>query len=179
MEKVIHIHLDRVRPVRPPAPKRARTHDCTCQHAKDKLAAKDRRAKDEAEDKKAQDARDQESAREMAGLEKHEWNALSSEKRAEWIRKFKAKHPGDSKAKDADVREMFENAQNSTDISRATALYNKLLDAGQEPFNPGEFKRLQVAAKERVSANQVTNRSAAEMRTSRIMSYLSTPQIRR
>jgi hypothetical protein len=40
MEKVIHVHLHRVRPVRPSAPKRARTHDCTCQ--------KDRRAKDEA-----------------------------------------------------------------------------------------------------------------------------------
>jgi hypothetical protein len=38
MEKVIHVHLHRVRPVRPSAPKRARTHDCTCQ--------KDRRAKD-------------------------------------------------------------------------------------------------------------------------------------
>jgi hypothetical protein len=133
MEKVIHVHLHRVRP--PSAPKRARTHDCTCQ--------KDRRAKDGSfapagmewcsrcngtgevggkecprcqgsglveetgdskwpRDKAAQDALDQENARELSGLEKHEWNKLSPAKRAEWIQKF-AKHKGrtDAKPKDA------------------------------------------------------------------------------
>lgn len=40
-----------------------------------------------------QDALDQENAREMSGLQKHEWNALQPQQRAEWIEKFK-KHRG-------------------------------------------------------------------------------------
>jgi hypothetical protein len=88
MEKVIHVHLY---PARRPAPVRAKTRDCGCQHEKDAAA------------KAAQDALDQENARELSGLEKHEWNKLSPAKRAEWIQKF-AKHKGrtDSKrSKDA------------------------------------------------------------------------------
>jgi hypothetical protein len=124
MEKVIHVHLH---PARRPAPVRAKTRDCGCQHAKD--ADYSNMSAQELEHeyykkfgkaaphgmttsglatalskaaKAAQDALDQENARELSGLEKHEWNKLSPSKRAEWIQKF-AKHKGrtDAKPKDA------------------------------------------------------------------------------